>query len=713
MEDNKSANYNEYKLEYNHTLRQSEDFNALFKDGKPHAILNGSNKNAYNRIFDFAARAVFIRTKKDKISIIFLIRTNKFKGHDLSKFRVNVGYREYEFKNIFKDFYHVEIPFDTIDISGRSAGVYLMYRDDNGFMFKRKFLSRSGPHDKNTDHELYYSKIRKYDNHSIFVYETWAGYISIAYREINYTDSAKEQKKIKSAYQKYQNDSKEGKNVPSILLFEKFCGKYEESAKYVFERLIDDGVDNVYFVLSEDSKYQNEVPDKYRQNVIDKYSPKHYYEYFNAKAFISTESMNHAIDLTTYNQLTRRRQMLNDYYYFFLQHGVMFAYSIKGRWDFEKGGGFADNSYVVISSETEANHFIEDGKFDREDLIKSGLPKYDHAIQNEDADKILIMPTSRNFEYSVIRDDTENSTYYKFSKNIIESVPDELKDKIVYIPHPLVMNIIGKSDLEKYMPEEFSYDKLLRDTRLLITDYSSISYDAFYRGCNVLFAWMEKEMCLENLGIDLKLNDENAFADIAYDYEELPEMISRNYYGTHSEENIRKYKNIVEFDDNNNTERFVDYIYDTNIFPEKAQEHDMNDADVLGIEDRSYNGKAINLSRIKVSHNGKKLIRGLDYIVKTYNDIEIGTSTVELIGKGIYKGTKTISYEIKKNLADCEIINDDDGVSIFDGKNKLVEQEDYFLEYEEYPSVAVNKIVAKGMGDYLGQNKVFIDLAKK
>ena len=98
------------------------------------------------------------------------------------------------------------------------------------------------------------------------------------------------------------------------------------------------------------------------------------------------------------------------------------------------------------------------------------MPKFDHSIQNENADRILIMPTTRNFEYSVIRDDTENSTYYKFSKKVIESVPDDLKDKITYIPHPLINRVMGKTDLEKYMSDETNYDELLKDTCLLITE---------------------------------------------------------------------------------------------------------------------------------------------------------------------------------------------------------------------------------------------------
>ena len=722
MEENNEITYKELDLVEGYSVRQGKEYNALFKDGIPKVLLKDNKTNIYNRIYDFQPKAKKISLKKDKISIDFIVISKKYKNFDLTGFCVNLGFNDYSFTKK-SNTYHVDIPYDTISIPGRSAGVYLMYRDENGFIYKKKFLSMrsflkrlknkyltvSGSYNKYIHHTLFYSDIVTYDNHSIFLYETWKGFLSVAYREINVTDDPKETKKIEKAFNKYQSDKKEGKNIPSVLLYEKFCGKYEESAKYVYERLIDDGCKNVFFILSRDSDYWDDVPDKYKSNIIEKYSPKHYYEYFNAKAFITTESMNHVIDLTTYNALTRRRQYWKDYYYIFLQHGVMFAYSLKGRWDFEKGGGFDKNSYVVVSSETEANHFVEDGKFDREDLIKCGLPKFDYAVQNDDADKILIMPTSRNFEYSTIRDDTENSTYYNFSKKIIESVPDELKDKIVFIPHPLVNAIFGKTDLEEYMPEEYSYDELLKDTRLLITDYSSISYDAFYRGANVIFAWMEKEMCLNNLGIDLKLNDDNAFADIAYDYETLTELIGKNYYGQHSEENREKYEKIVEFHDGKNTERFIDYLYNTNIFPEKANRRDINDAIVTDIEDRPYTGKKLGTPKIKVSYNGVKLIRNMDYKVKNSNNVEIGTATCEIQGMGIYTGTKTEHFEIKKNIKKTEYDIEDNNLSLMTEDYTLTEGKDYTYEWIEYPDLGLSRIVIEGIGEYSGKRTIFVD----
>ena len=63
--------------------------------------------------------------------------------------------------------------------------------------------------------------------------------------------------------------------------------------------------------------------------------------------------------------------------------------------------------------------------------------------------------------------------------------------------------------MKKYIKDNVSYDDILRDTAVLITDYSSIAYDAFYRGANVIFWWKEKDFCMEQYNGHLMLNEDN------------------------------------------------------------------------------------------------------------------------------------------------------------------------------------------------------------
>src|SRR5574344_1432647 len=96
---------------------------------------------------------------------------------------------------------------------------------------------------------------------------------------------------------------------------------------------------------------------------------------------------------------------------------------------------------------------------------------------------------------------------------------------------------------------EIKYDDILKKTKVMITDYSSISYDAFYRGANVIFYWGEKDECLEKYGPSSKLmlNEDNAFGDICYDNGELESVIRKNYEEGHRKKYIDQYREIVEF----------------------------------------------------------------------------------------------------------------------------------------------------------------------
>ena len=106
------------------------------------------------------------------------------------------------------------------------------------------------------------------------------------------------------------------------------------------------------------------------------------------------------------------------------------------------------------------------------------------------------------------------------------------------------------------------YDDVLKDTAVLITDYSSIAYDAFYRGSRVVFYWEEKDYCLSQYGPSTKLmlNEGNVYGDVAYSTENLGEIIKKNYNNPQTEEYKNRYSKLVNFHDGKNTERLIEFL---------------------------------------------------------------------------------------------------------------------------------------------------------
>jgi CDP-glycerol glycerophosphotransferase (TagB/SpsB family) len=167
------------------------------------------------------------------------------------------------------------------------------------------------------------------------------------------------------------------------------------------------------------------------------------------------------------------------------------------------------------------------------------------------------MATWRPWEFADSRVEAENTRYYKMLTEMLEAIPTNLKDRTIIIPHPLVQDILKDTSLSHYFADNQSIDEILRDVSLLITDYSSIAYDTFSRGSNVIFWWKEKEYCMDKYEAHLMLNEKNTFGDIVYNKEELKKAIKENYNKKQNKIYKRRYKEIVQFDDNKNTQRLI------------------------------------------------------------------------------------------------------------------------------------------------------------
>ena len=354
------------------------------------------------------------------------------------------------------------------------------------------------------------------------------------------------------------------------LLYEKNSSKYEESASVLFEELVDKGYKHAYFIVDRNYEFLDRIPEKYRKNIIYKYTWKHYLYFFRCKTFIGTEALAHAIDLKTFNLLALAKIGSKNLNYVFLQHGVMYMVSLnsESRAMFKRKK-LRGKYRVIVSSQAEADHFITLGRHRPEDIYITGLPKFDRNTHNENADKIVIMPTWRPWEINETRADFTETPYFKMIMRIYDSVPEELREKVIILPHPLIVNELGKlhDNITDKIMIDARYDDILKDTAVLITDYSSIAYDAFYRGARVVFYWEEKDYCMAQYGpsTTLMLNEENVYGDFAYSTEGLSEIIRRNYCESQSEEQISKYSEIVTFHDGKNTERLIEFLREDKI----------------------------------------------------------------------------------------------------------------------------------------------------
>ena len=508
-----------------------------------------------------------VKYKDEKINFkaiaLFKLLCSKEKP-DIEKVRLKIGDHFYKIKlkkliklprRIYLVKYSFEIDIEDVNELDIQNKILVVYDKYIGRIVYNIFDLTTG-HYRN-------SKIIFHDETSIYFRQTGKNTMYLTIRETNVFDHNKSQFRlfIANILSKFLF-----KNI--ILLYEKEASRYEESASILYEKLIDNGYKNVYYIINKDNHRLDTLEEKYLKNMIYKNTMKHLIYFFRCKNFIGTETVGHAIQLRIANKRVAKKVAQGKINYVFLQHGVMYMISL----DSDMRSGFRNNNYnkfkVVVSSELEANHFIELGGFEKEDLYVTGLAKFDKSIRNEKPDKIVIMPTWRRWETNQARIDFKETNYYKMIYRIVQSIPEKYKDKLIVLPHPLMLSAMEHSDceLKKYFIEDKSYDEILRECSLLITDYSSISYDAFYRGCNVIFYWEEKDECLKMYGKNTKLmlTEDLAFGDVCYNIEELKNAFQNSYLKERTKENIEKYKKIVEFDDGNNTKRIIEKLKEEN-----------------------------------------------------------------------------------------------------------------------------------------------------
>ena len=72
----------------------------------------------------------------------------------------------------------------------------------------------------------------------------------------------------------------------------------------------------------------------------------------------------------------------------------------------------------------------------------------------------------------------------------------------------------------------------------------------------------------------------------------------------------------------------------------------ISDSSISAIKTQSYTGKAVSPAPT-VTYGGKKLVKNTDYTVSYSKNTAVGQASVKITGKGLYKGTKTVNFNIR------------------------------------------------------------------
>lgn len=276
------------------------------------------------------------------------------------------------------------------------------------------------------------------------------------------------------------------------LIFEKYSQTAQDNGYFFFKYAVKKRR-NVYYVIDKNSPDFSFL-EEHKENVVDFMSKEHMLLILAAEKIISSETRGHGYAWRRINGVFKEALMNKKYV--FLQHGVT-ALKTNGEVFAKKNKNFAAEK-VVVTSELEKNIFINNFGYSNDDLIISGFSRWDGFVDHShENNKIFVMPTWRNWLEDIDDVDFIKTNYYKNYKALIESKDLEFllfkyDLELNFYLHPKIIYHLDKfktfsSRIKMIDFGEVSVRDLLMQSKLLITDYSSVAWDFLYLGKPVIF----------------------------------------------------------------------------------------------------------------------------------------------------------------------------------------------------------------------------------
>jgi hypothetical protein len=174
----------------------------------------------------------------------------------------------------------------------------------------------------------------------------------------------------------------------------------------------------------------------------------------------------------------------------FLQHGITYLKSQTKKSSYVRGKE-ASPDYMVVSSEKEAVVVSKMLKIPQNNLLKTGMVVFDNITRNHllsgPQDNILIMFTWRYLDGDSLLS-VKDSVLYKMMSDVLDILSSITHDCSVKVcVHPKIRSLLQSLPGDNIEFYEGDISNVLATSNLVITDYSSIAYNSFYRGAGVIF----------------------------------------------------------------------------------------------------------------------------------------------------------------------------------------------------------------------------------
>jgi hypothetical protein len=254
---------------------------------------------------------------------------------------------------------------------------------------------------------------------------------------------------------------------------------------------------NAKFILDRTSSDRNKLS-LYEKDIVDRNSFEHYMVLANASHLISTHIQGYTPEMEFFMKLDKKLHLWKNKKVVFLQHGItkdniMGLHYPKVKIDLFICGAKCEFDYI-----SKVYEYPKDSKI----VQYTGFCRFDNLIDFSLKRQILLMPTWRFWLNKEIFSESEYfvkySSFLKSQK--LEDFLNENDLTLVFYPHyEIQKNIKSFKDLHLCNriiiadKEHFDVQNLLKESALLITDYSSVYWDFAYMKKPIIFYQFDKQ----------------------------------------------------------------------------------------------------------------------------------------------------------------------------------------------------------------------------
>lgn len=330
---------------------------------------------------------------------------------------------------------------------------------------------------------------------------------------------------------------------------------------------------NIYFLISKESKDYERI--KEIGKILPHNSLKHHVISLYAKVIIAAAANNLALNAFG-NKGGRYYRDLQNFNFVYLRHGV--SHNDQSRWL----NHLNKNIRILVATCKPEYQGILEGPYgysDRE-VRMTGLARYDN-LYDERQKIIAILPTWRkNLEGELVAGtsqrakipDFKDTDYFRFYNSLINderllSVMREYGYTGCFYLHP-----VFEAQFEDFQSSELitvgngvaDYQKVFRESALMITDYSSVAFDFAYLKKPVIYSQFDEESFYQNhsWGKGYFTYREDGFGPITTSVDETVDTLID--YIKHDcqmrEEYVKKVDDFFAYTDRNNRKRIYDAI---------------------------------------------------------------------------------------------------------------------------------------------------------